>query len=48
MLALWGCMSVARGPLAMYSGKINRLAYIEIIEEAFPTFIENTFDSSNK
>ena len=48
-VSIWGCMSgVARGPLAMYSGKINGLAYIEIIEKALPTFIENTFGLSNK
>ena len=48
-VSIWGCMSgVARGPLAMYSGKVNGLTYIKIIEEALPTFIENTFDSSNK
>ena len=48
-VSIWGYMSGgARGPLVIYSGKINRLAYIKIIEEALPTFIENTFDSSNK
>ena len=48
-VSIWDCMSgVARSLLAMYSGKVNGLAYIKIIEEALPTFIENTFDSSNK
>ena len=38
----------ARGLLVMHSGKVNGPAYIKIIEEALPTFIENIFDSSNK
>lgn len=48
-VSVWGCMSGgARGPLVMYSGKVNGPAYIKIIEEALPMFIEKTFDSSNK
>jgi hypothetical protein len=48
-VSVWGCMSGgARGPLVMYSGKVNGLAYISLIEEVLPMFIENTFDSSNK
>ncbi|CAF4153084.1 unnamed protein product [Rotaria sp. Silwood2] len=43
------CISgAARGPLVMYSGNVNGSAYIKIIEEALPMFIENTFDPSNK
>ena len=48
-----GCVSVSgsvatgdRGPLVMYSGKLNGGAYVKVIVEAFPLFIENTFDSS--
>ena len=37
-----------RGPLVIYSGKVNGPAFIKIIEEVLPTFIENTFDSLNK
>ena len=43
-----GMSGGARGPLVMYSGKVNEPAYIKIIEEALPTFIENTFDESNE
>ena len=32
----------------MYAGKLNRGAYVKVIEEALPLFIENTFDSSNQ
>ena len=40
-VSIWGCMSGgASAPLIIYSGKINEPAYIEIIEEALPTFIE--------
>ena len=47
--SVWGCMSGgACGPLIMYSSKVSGPAYIKIIEEALPTFIENTFDLSNK
>ena len=42
------CQEVARGPLAIYSGKVNGPTYIKLIEEALPKFIENTFNSSNK
>ena len=48
-VSFWDCMSgSARDPLVMYSGKVNGPAYIKMIEEALPTFIEDTFDSSNK
>ena len=48
-VSVWGCMSGGtRGPLAMYFGKVNDPTYIKIIEEAVPTFNENTFNSSNK
>ena len=36
-VSIWGCMlGVARDPLVMYSGKINGLADIKIIEGGFP------------
>ena len=38
----------ARGPLVMYSGKVNGPAYIKITEETLSMFVENTFDSSNQ
>ena len=45
---MWGCMSgAARGLLTIYSGKLNGPAYINIIEEALPVFIQNTFDANN-
>ncbi|CAF1375186.1 unnamed protein product [Rotaria sordida] len=48
-VSVWGCMSGGvRGPLVMYSGNVNGPAYIKIIEEALPMFIENTFDPTNK
>ena len=50
-----GCVSVwgfiadgARGPQVMHSGKLNGGACAKVIEETFPLFIENTFDSSNQ
>ncbi|CAF4907448.1 unnamed protein product [Rotaria socialis] len=44
-----GCMAGgARGPLVIYSGKVDERAYVKILEEALPSFIENAFDSSNK
>ncbi|CAM4876624.1 unnamed protein product [Rotaria socialis] len=48
-ISVWECMaSGARGPLVTYSGKVDGRAYVKIIEEALPSFIENAFDSSNK
>ena len=48
-VSVWGCIAGgARGPLVMYSGKLNGGAYVKVIEEALPLFIENTFDSSNQ
>jgi hypothetical protein len=48
-VSVWGCISGgARGPLVLYSGSVDGPAYIKIIEEALPMFIENTFGSSNK
>ena len=38
----------ARGSLIIYSGTVNGPTYIKIIEEVSPTFIENSFNSSNK
>ena len=38
----------ARDPLVIYSGKVNGPVYIKTIAEAWQTFIENAFDSSNK
>ncbi|CAF5065703.1 unnamed protein product, partial [Rotaria sp. Silwood1] len=43
-----GCMSGgARGPLVTYTGRLNGPAYVKVIEEALPMFIENTFDAPN-
>ncbi|CAF4526349.1 unnamed protein product [Rotaria socialis] len=48
-ISVWGCMAGgARGPLVIYSGKVDGRAYVSIIEEALPSFIENGFGSSNK
>ncbi|CAF4581891.1 unnamed protein product, partial [Rotaria socialis] len=48
-ISVWGCMAGgARGPLVIYSGKVDGRAYVKIIEELLPSFIENAFDSSNK
>ncbi|CAF4622808.1 unnamed protein product, partial [Rotaria socialis] len=48
-ISVWGCMvGGARGPLVIYSGKFDGPAYVKIIEEALPSFIENPFESSNK
>ena len=48
-VSVWGCVSgSARGPLVIYSGRVNGSSYIKIIKEALPTCIENTFDSSDK
>ena len=48
-VSVWGCIAGgARGPLVMYSGKLNEDTYVKIIEEVLPLFIENTFDSSNQ
>ena len=45
-VSVWSYMSGGpRDPLVIYSFKVNEPAYIKIIEEALPTFIENTFDS---
>ena len=46
---VWDCIAGgAKGSLGMYSGKLNEGAYVKVIEEALPLFIENTFDSSNQ
>ena len=48
-VSVWSCMpGGARGPLVMYSGKVNGPAYFKITEEALISLIESTFDSSNK
>ena len=31
----------------IYNGKLNGSAYINVIEEALPMFIQNTFDTDN-
>ena len=36
-----------RGPLMIYSGKLNDPVYTNVIEEALPMFIQNTFDANN-
>ena len=47
-VSVWGCMSGgARGPLMIYTGRVYGAAYIEIIKDALPMFIENAFDSGN-
>ncbi|CAF4645019.1 unnamed protein product [Rotaria sp. Silwood2] len=47
-VSVWGCMSGgARGPLVTYTGRLNGPAYVKVIEEALPMFIENTFDAPN-
>ena len=47
IVSVWGCMSTgARGPLVIYNGRLNGPAYVKVIEEALPLFIENTFDAS--
>jgi len=47
VVSVWGCMSAsARGPLVVYNGRLDGPAYIKVIEEALPLFIENTFDAS--
>ncbi|CAM4941103.1 unnamed protein product [Rotaria socialis] len=47
-VSVWGCMSGgARGPLMIYTGRLNGPAYIKTIQDALPMFIENTFDTVN-
>ncbi|CAM2698378.1 unnamed protein product [Rotaria socialis] len=46
--SVWRCMSGgARGPLVIYTGKMDGSAYIKTIQDALPMFIENTFDAVN-
>ncbi|CAF2057629.1 unnamed protein product [Rotaria magnacalcarata] len=48
-ISVWGCMvGGARGPLVIYSGKVDGPAYVKIMEEALPSFIENAFESSQQ
>ena len=48
VVSVWGCMAGdVRGPLMIYSGKLNGPAYIDVIEEALPMFIQNIFDANN-
>ena len=48
-VSVWDCVADdARSPSVMYAGKLNGGAYVKVIEEALPLFIENTFDSSNQ
>ena len=43
-----GCISRgARDSLMIYSGRLSGAAYIEIIKDALPIFIENAFDAGN-
>ena len=37
----------ARGSLKIYSGRVNGPAYINIIKDELPMFIENAFDTGN-
>ena len=47
-VSVWGCMAGgARGPLVTYSGRVNGPAYVKIIEDALPLFIDNAFDATN-
>ena len=47
-VSVCGCMSGgARGPLMIYTERANGAAYIEIIKDALPMFIENGFDAGN-
>ena len=47
-VSVWECMSGgAHGPLMIYIGRVNSAAYIEIIKDALPMFIENAFDVGN-
>ena len=47
-VSVWGCIAGgARGSLVVYPGKLNGSAYLKVIEEVLPLFIENTFNSSN-
>ena len=48
VISVWRCMSGgARGPSMIYNGKLNSPAYINVIEEALPMFIQNAFDANN-
>ena len=48
VVIVWGCMADgARGPLMIYSGKLTGPAYIDVIEETLPMFIQNRFDANN-
>ncbi|CAF4587532.1 unnamed protein product, partial [Rotaria socialis] len=45
-VSVWECMSGdARGPIMIYTDKMNGPAYIKTIQDALPMFIENTFDT---
>ena len=43
-----GCMAYgACGPLVTYLDRMNGPAYIKIIEDALPLFIDDSFDTTN-
>ena len=37
----------ARGPLMIYTGRVNGAAYMEIINDSLFMFIEDAFDAGN-
>ena len=42
------CMSGdARGPVMIYTGRVNGAAYIKIIKDALSVFIESALDAAN-
>lgn len=48
-ISVWGCMTGGfRGPLVIYSGKVDGPAYIKIIESVLPMFIHDTFGGVDK
>lgn len=48
-VSVWGCMSGgARGSLVVYTGRVNGPAYVKIIQDALPDFIEGAFGHTNK
>ncbi|CAF4933720.1 unnamed protein product, partial [Rotaria sp. Silwood1] len=47
-VSVWGCISGgAHGPLVVHNDRLNGPAYIKVIKEALPCFIQNAFDKSN-
>ncbi|CAM4908505.1 unnamed protein product [Rotaria socialis] len=47
-VSVWGCMpGGGRGSLVVYTGRVNGLSYIKIIQDALPDFIEGAFGQIN-